>query len=97
MTGRDPGVGPGDNVARLTQRRVQRGCQGDDLVSVTSASCAIAESGSVVMLSGPQSPTSLNFLPDVHFVIVEANQLVAHIEDAWTKLRQLDNLPRTVK
>jgi len=68
---------------------------GNDLVSVTPAFCAIAESGSVVLLSSPDSPTSLNYLPDVHFVIVEASQLVSHIEDVWTKLRQ-QNMPRTV-
>ncbi|MCP4390409.1 MAG: hypothetical protein GY802_19095, partial [Gammaproteobacteria bacterium] len=38
---------------------------GDDLVSVTPAFCAIAETGSVVLLSGEHSPTTLNFLPDV--------------------------------
>jgi len=69
---------------------------GDDLVSVTPAFCAIAETGSVVLLSSPQSPTSLNYLPDVHFVIVHASQLVAHIEDAWTKLRQQPAIPRTI-
>ncbi len=69
---------------------------GDDLVSVTPAFCAIAESGSVVLLSGPESPTSLNFLPDVHFVIVEASQLLPHIEDVWTKLRKHIDIPKDV-
>ena len=69
---------------------------GDDLVSVTPAFCAIAETGSVILLSGPDSPTSLNFLPDYHFVIVETSQLVAHIEDGWTQLRQQNNIPRTI-
>jgi len=69
---------------------------GNDLVSVTPAFCAIAESGSVVLLSSPESPTSLNFLPDVHFVLVEMSQLVTHIEDAWAKLRQLDGIPRAI-
>ena len=69
---------------------------GDDLVSVTPAFCAIAETGSVILLSGPDSPTTLNFLPDYHFVIVETSQLVAHIEDGWTKLRQQNNIPRTI-
>jgi L-lactate dehydrogenase complex protein LldG len=69
---------------------------GDDLVSVTPAFCAIAESGSVVLLSSPESPTSLNFLPDVHFVIVEASQLLPHIEDVWTKLRKHKDVPRGV-
>ena len=69
---------------------------GNDLVSVTPAFCAIAETGSVVLLSSPESPTSLNYLPDVHFVLVYASQLVPHIEDAWTKLRQQPAIPRTI-
>lgn len=69
---------------------------GDDLVSVTPAFCAIAETGSVILLSGPQSPTSLNYLPDVHFVLVEASQLLPHLEDAWVKLRQQSAVPRAI-
>ena len=69
---------------------------GKDLVSITPAFCAVAETGSVILLSGPDSPTSLNFLPDYHFVIVEASQLVSHMEDAWTKLRQQETTPRTI-
>ncbi len=69
---------------------------GDDLVSATPAFCAIAESGSVVLLSGKHSPTTLNFLPDVHIVVVESNQLVRHFEDAWAKLRESGKIPRTV-
>ncbi len=70
--------------------------EGDDLVSVTPAMCAIAETGSVVLVSGKNSPTALNFLPDLHIVLVESSQLVAHIEDAWVKLREDDIIPRTI-
>ncbi len=70
--------------------------RGDDLVSVTPAFCAVAETGSVVLLSSADSPTSLNFLPDVHIVIVGMEQLVPHYEDVWVKLRALGEIPRTV-
>ncbi|MCP4469267.1 MAG: lactate utilization protein C [Gammaproteobacteria bacterium] len=69
---------------------------GGDLVSVTPAFCAIAETGSLLLVSGEDSPTTLNFLPDVHIVIVESDQLLAHPEDAWAKLRELGQVPRTV-
>ncbi len=69
---------------------------GNDLVSVTPAFCAIAETGSVVLLSSPNSPTSLNYLPDVHFVIVDASQLLPHIEDVWVKLRKQKTIPRAI-
>lgn len=69
---------------------------GNDLVSVTPAFCAIAETGSVLLLSGADSPTTLNFLPDFHFVLVYESQLVPHIEDAWSKVRQEKSVPRTM-
>ncbi|MCP3882567.1 MAG: lactate utilization protein C [Sulfitobacter sp.] len=70
--------------------------RGDDLVSVTPAFCAVAETGSVVLLSSEQSPTSLNFLPDVHIVIVGMKQLVPHYEDVWVMLRAIRQVPRAV-
>ena len=50
----------------------------------------------MVLLSGPDSPTSLNFLPDYHVVLVRAPQLVRHIEDVWQRLRERGDVPRTV-
>ncbi|MCP3878414.1 MAG: lactate utilization protein C [Sulfitobacter sp.] len=70
--------------------------EGGDLVSVTPAFCAIAETGSVLLVSGEDKPTTLNFLPDVHIVIIESDQLLAHPEDAWAKLRELGQVPRTI-
>ncbi len=69
----------------------------NDLVSVTGCFVAVAETGSVVLLSSPESPTTLNFLPDYHIAIVKSSQLVRHMEDAWTELRQLPGgIPRTI-
>jgi L-lactate dehydrogenase complex protein LldG len=75
----------------------RRPAAGDDHVSVTGAFAAIAETGSLVMLSGPGHPTSLNFLPDDHVVVLRASQVVAHMEDVWALLRARDGgMPRTV-
>jgi len=69
----------------------------DDTTSVTPCFAAIAESGSLVLLSGPRTPTTLNFVPANHIVIVEAGQLVAHPEDVWAQLARLPGgMPRTV-
>ena len=71
--------------------------RGEELVCVSRACCAIAETGSLVLLSGPANPTSLNFLPDHHLVVVRANDLVGHLEDAWSRLRMREaDWPRTV-
>lgn len=72
------------------------GTEGGDLVAVTGCFAAVAETGSVVLLSGPDSPTGLNFLPDYHVALVEAAQLVSHVEDVWPRLRQLPAMPRTI-
>jgi L-lactate dehydrogenase complex protein LldG len=71
--------------------------RGLDRVSVTPCFAAVAETGTLVLLSGPESPTTLNFLPDDHIVLVDMDQLVGYPEQVWPKLRALpEGLPRTV-
>ncbi len=75
----------------------RRAAAGDDRVSVTGAFGGIAETGTLVLLSGPESPTTLNFLPDDHIVVLRADRIVVHMEDAWTRLRkERGKMPRTV-
>lgn len=69
----------------------------EDALSVTPSYAAVAETGSVVLLSGPESPTSLNFVPDDHVVVVEAARIVRYPEDVWQRLRhEFPGVPRTV-
>lgn len=69
----------------------------EDLSSVTPCFAAVAESGGIVTLSGAQTPSSLNFVPDNHIVIVRVAQVVAHFEDLWAKWRATGQpIPRTV-
>lgn len=60
---------------------------GDDLNAVSHAVCAVAETGTLVMTASPDNPTTLNFLPDNHIVIVNAKDLVGDMEEAWGKVR----------
>ena len=70
---------------------------GEDHVSVTGAFAAIAETGTLALLSGPSSPTTLRFLPDDHIVVIESQQIVAHVEDVWDLMREeYDGPPRTM-
>ncbi len=48
--------------------------------------------------SGPQTPTTLNFLPENHVVVVRASQVVGAYEEVWDRLRAANPaaLPRTV-
>jgi L-lactate dehydrogenase complex protein LldG len=75
----------------------RRAAVGDDRVSVTGAFAGIAETGTLVLLSGPESPTTLNFLPDDHIIVLKAERIVPHMEDVWLKLRkERKEMPRTL-
>ncbi len=70
-----------------------------DAASVTSAFAGVAETGTLILLSGPKSPTTLNFLPEAHLVVLPSERIVGSYEDAWQRLRgKLGNgrMPRVV-
>jgi len=80
--------------------RIRRGRAEDlDPVSVTGAFAAIAETGTLMLTSGNDRPTTLNLMPDTHIVVLRADQVVGPYETAWDRLRaeQSGNaMPRTV-
>jgi L-lactate dehydrogenase complex protein LldG len=71
---------------------------GNQLVGVSHAFKAVAETGTLMLTSGPDNPTTLNFLPEHHIVVVDAKDLVGDYETAWDAMRKKSgaNLPRTV-
>jgi L-lactate dehydrogenase complex protein LldG len=72
---------------------------GKQLTSVSHAFGGVAETGTLVLTSGPDNPTTLNFLPDNHIVVVEAKDVVGDYETIWQRLRERFGagiLPRTV-
>lgn len=68
----------------------------EDVSSVTGAVAGIAETGTVMLTSGPSRPTTLNLLPDNHIVVLPKDRIVGVYEDGWDRLRQDGALPRTV-
>ncbi|HEY9164207.1 MAG TPA: LUD domain-containing protein [Magnetovibrio sp.] len=60
---------------------------GDDLVGLSMAYAGVAETGTLVLRSGSDTPTTLNFLPDVHMVVIHSHNIKACYEDVWTLLR----------
>lgn len=73
--------------------------EGSDQVSITGAFAGIAETGTLVMASGPDHPVSLNLLPDTHVVVLRETDIVGGYEDVWVRLRERygkDRMPRTV-
>jgi L-lactate dehydrogenase complex protein LldG len=72
---------------------------GSDQVSITGAFAGIAETGTLVMASGPDHPVSLNLLPDTHVVVLREGDIVGGYEEVWAKLRDRygkNRMPRTV-
>lgn len=73
--------------------------QDADTASLTHAFAGVAESGTIVQLSGGANPTTLNFLPEAHIVLLEAKDLHGSYEEVWTRLREIygeGHMPRTV-
>jgi L-lactate dehydrogenase complex protein LldG len=77
--------------------RIRRGrAEADDAVSLTPCFAAIAETGTLMLVSGAETPTTLNFLPDTHIVVLNDRQVVATYEDGWDRLRTARAMPRAV-
>ena len=67
----------------------------EDLVGITGCFCAIAETGTLMMLSGPDTFASASLLPETHIAIVPASRIVAAMEDAFALARaEHGELPR---
>ncbi len=79
---------------------VSRGASdGTDLNAVSFALGAVAESGTVALVSGPDNPTSLNFLPDNHVAVVRAADVAGDLETVLARVRaEADDagMPRSV-
>ena len=72
---------------------------GHQLASVSHAFAGVAETGTLIMASGPDNPTTLNFLPDTHIVVVDAKDIAGDYESVWERVREkfgVDALPRAI-
>ena len=69
----------------------------EDEIGITGAFCAIAETGTLMLLSGHDTPSATSLLPETHIAVVAQERIVATMEDAWALLRQEHGeLPRAV-
>ncbi len=93
----DPRLDALEHTAPLTARRRGRPAAAD-VVGVSHALAGVAETGTLMLASGPDSPSTLNVLPDIHVIVVRADDIVGGLEDAWARLRVAhpDVPPRTV-
>lgn len=80
-------------LLRLREGRAEA----SDLVSLQHAFAAIAETGTLMLPSAPQRPTTLNLLADTEIVVLRASRLVGAYEEAWDMLRtEISEVPRNV-
>ncbi|MFL5075885.1 MAG: lactate utilization protein C [Microvirga sp.] len=85
----------GETALEMSQGR----SDGRDLNAVSHALGGVAESGTAVMVSGPENPSTLNFLPDNHIVVIAAKDIAGDYERVFAKLRATygkGQMPRTV-
>ncbi|MCI4665579.1 MAG: LUD domain-containing protein [Neomegalonema sp.] len=68
----------------------------EEPVTLTAAVGGVSETGTLVFRSGPDAPSSLNFLGEAHFVVLRARDIEAGLEGLWRKFRDSGADPRTV-
>lgn len=76
---------------------VARAAVDADMVGISGCFCAIAETGTLMLLSGPDTPASVSLLPETHIALLRASQIVATMEDAFALMRATHGtIPRAV-
>lgn len=83
---------PWKGTPRLSVRRSQFGP--DDRVAVTEAVAGVAETGTLLVRSGADSPNVLHLLPEAHIAILDSAMIVGSYEDALEILGREKAWPR---
>lgn len=72
---------------------------GNDEAGVSHAFGAVAETGTLVLVSGSDNPTTISFLPEHHIVVLDARDVEGDFEAVLAKVRSAygaGQMPRTV-
>jgi L-lactate dehydrogenase complex protein LldG len=71
--------------------------RGDEASAFTVAYAGIAETGSLVFLSGPDSPVTTNFLPDNFICVLKLGDLLNDMESLWSRMQnEQREMPRAI-
>ncbi|MBA5779251.1 lactate utilization protein [Stappia sp. F7233] len=73
--------------------------KGSDEVGLSHALAGVAETGTLVLASGPDNPTTINFLPEHHIAVIRAADIEGDMEAVWTRIRATygkGEMPRVV-
>lgn len=88
---------PWDKIKTLEIRR--GASDGLDEAGLSHALAGVAETGTVVLASGKDNPTTINFLPEHHIVVVDAKDIAGDLEAVMAKVRRKfgkGEMPRTL-
>lgn len=67
--------------------RTEGRATGSEMVGVQHGYAGIAETGTLMLPSAPERPTTLNLLPDTAIVVLRTARIVGAYEEAWDLLR----------
>ena len=74
-----------------------RPTSGQDRLAITGSFCAIAETGTLVLTTGADTPTASALLPDTHIAVVRAESVVSGMEEAFALVRAANGgMPRAM-
>jgi hypothetical protein len=65
-------------------------------VTLSRAVLSSAETGTLLLASGPENPVTLTFLGETHFVALREGDVCAGFEEMWARFRETGLDPRTV-
>jgi L-lactate dehydrogenase complex protein LldG len=93
---RDPVLAQAD--WQSTMLEIHNGPAADeDLVGLTVAFAGVAETGTLMLLSAPETPTMLAFLPETSLVVLSTERILRAYEDGFRLLREEHGaLPRSI-
>lgn len=97
--GPDPRLDKADWSTQPNLTRQFGPSDGGDPVGLSHATTGVAETGTLLMTSGADNPTTLNFLPEFHIVVVAASDIEGDYETALGRIRTehgKGRMPRTV-
>jgi L-lactate dehydrogenase complex protein LldG len=70
---------------------------GSDGIGISGAFAALAETGTLMLLSGENTTASVSLVPETHIAILHKNRIVPYMEDAFALLRkEKGDMPRAV-
>ncbi|NKB53932.1 MAG: lactate utilization protein [Rhizobiaceae bacterium] len=72
---------------------------GSDPVGLSHAQMGVAETGTLIMTSGSANPTTVNFLPETHIILVHSQDISGDYETSLNQIRSQfgkGRMPRTV-